>query len=89
MTSNANLLCSNMLFRVTPNNITGTYYNAGCLSFWSLRLRDEQKLRGFEESVLRKIFGPKRDEVTWERRRLHDDDLHDLYSSPYNVRVIK
>jgi len=43
-------------------------------------MRDEQKLRGFEESLPRKIFEPKRDEVTGEWRRLHDDELHDLYS---------
>jgi len=57
--------------------------------FWSLGLRDETKLRRFEESLLRKIFGPKREEVIGEWRRLHDDELHDLYSSPNNIRMIK
>jgi len=43
----------------------------------------------FENRVLRRIFGPKRDEVTWERRTLHIEELSDLYSSPNIVRVIK
>jgi hypothetical protein len=43
----------------------------------------------FENRVLRKIFGPKRDEVTGEWRRLHNEDLNDLYSSPNIIRVIK
>jgi hypothetical protein len=51
-------------------------------------LREESKLRVFENRVLR-IFGPKRDEVTGEWRKLHNKQLHDLYSSPTIVRVIK
>jgi hypothetical protein len=43
----------------------------------------------FENKVFRRIFGPKRDEVTWEWRRLHNEELNDLYSSPNIVRVIK
>jgi hypothetical protein len=43
----------------------------------------------FENRVLRRIFGPKRDEVTGEWRKLHNEELHDLYSSPNIVRVIK
>ena len=43
----------------------------------------------FENMVLRRIFGPRRDEVTWEWRRLHNEELNDLYSSPNIVRVIK
>ena len=55
---------------------------------WSLTLREERKLRVFENVVLR-IFGPRRDEVTGEWRRLHNEDLNDLYSSPDIVRMIK
>ena len=56
---------------------------------WSLTLREERKLRVFENMVLRRIFGPKRDEVRGERRRLHNEELNDLYSSRNIVRVIK
>jgi hypothetical protein len=50
---------------------------------------DEHRLRVFENSVLRGIFGPKREEVTGECRRLHNEELYDLYSSPNIIRVIK
>jgi len=52
-------------------------------------LREERKLRVFENIVLRRIFGPRREEVTKEWRRLHNEELNDLYSSPNIVRVIK
>jgi hypothetical protein len=52
-------------------------------------LREERRLRVFENRVLRRIFGPKRDEVTGEWRKLHNEELHDLYSSPNILRVIK
>jgi len=54
-----------------------------------LTRREERKLRVFENMVLRRIFGPRRDEVTGEWRRLHNGELNDLYSSPNIVRVIK
>jgi len=60
----------------------------GCET-WSLTLREERKLRVFETMVLRRIFGPRRDEVTGEWRRLHNEELNDLNSSPNIVRVIK
>ena len=60
----------------------------GCET-WSLTLREERKLRLFENMVLRRIFGPRRDEVKGEWRRLHNEELNDLYSSPNIVRVIK
>jgi hypothetical protein len=50
---------------------------------------EERRLRVFENSVLRRIFGPKRDEVTGEWRKLHNEELNDLYSSPTIVRVMK
>jgi len=52
-------------------------------------LREEKKLRVFENRVLRRIFGCRRDEVTGEWRRLHKEEINDLYSSPNIVRVIK
>jgi hypothetical protein len=55
---------------------------------WSLTLREEHRLRVFENRVLRRIFGPKRDE-DWLWRKLHKDKLHSLYSLPNIVRVIK
>jgi hypothetical protein len=55
----------------------------------SLTLREEHRLRVFENRVLRRIFGPKRDEVTGGWRKLHNEDLHGLYSSCSIVRVIK
>jgi len=54
-----------------------------------LTLREERKLRVFENRVLRRIFGPRRDEVTGEWRRFHNEELNDLYSSPNIVQVIK
>jgi hypothetical protein len=56
---------------------------------WSLKLREEHRLRVFENRVLRRIFGQKRDEVTGEWRKLHKNELHDLYSSPNIIRIIK
>jgi hypothetical protein len=60
----------------------------GCET-WSLTVREEHKLRVFESRVLRRIFGPKRDGVTGRSRKLHNEDLHNLYSSPSIIRVIK
>jgi hypothetical protein len=55
---------------------------------WSLTLREEDTLGVFENRVLR-IFGPKRDEVTGEWGKLHNEELHDLYSSPSIIRIMK
>jgi hypothetical protein len=60
----------------------------GCET-WSLTLREERKLRVLENKVLRRIFGPRRDEVTGDWRRLHNEELNNMYSSPNIVRVIK
>ena len=51
--------------------------------------REERRLRVFENRVLRKVFGPKRDEVSGEWRKLHNEELNDLYSLPNIVRVVK
>jgi hypothetical protein len=58
----------------------------GCET-WSLTLREEHRV--FENRVLRRIFGPERDEVTGRWRKLHNEELHDLYSSPGVIRMIK
>jgi hypothetical protein len=60
----------------------------GC-QIWSLTLREEKRLRVFENRVLRRIFGPKSNKETGEWRRLHKEELNDLYSSPNIIRVIK
>jgi len=60
----------------------------GCET-WSLTLREEGRLTVFENRVLRRIFGPKRDEETREERRLYNEELNDLYSTPSTFRVIK
>ena len=60
----------------------------GC-GTWSLTLRVERRLRVFENRVLRRIFGPRRDEVAEEWRKLHNEELNDLYCSPSIVWVIK
>jgi hypothetical protein len=56
---------------------------------WSLTLREEHRLRVFENRVLKRIFGPKRDEVTGEWRKLHNEELHNMYSSPDIIRQVK
>jgi hypothetical protein len=65
------------------------FLNIMSIDYGSLTLREEQILRVFENRMLRRIFGPKRDEPTGEWRRLHKEELNDLYSSPNIIRVIK
>jgi hypothetical protein len=60
----------------------------GCET-WSPTLREEHRLRVFENRDLRRIFGPKRDEVTGEWRKLHNEELHNLYSFPDIIRKVK
>jgi hypothetical protein len=60
----------------------------GCET-WSVTLKEEHRLRVFENRVLRGMFGPKRDEVKGERRKLHSGELHNLYPSPDIIRQIK
>jgi hypothetical protein len=60
----------------------------GCET-WSLTLREEHRLRVFQNRLLRRIFGPKRDEVTGGWRKLHNEELHNLYSSPSIIRMMK
>jgi hypothetical protein len=81
-----NLLSCSLLFKNLKINIYRTIFLSvvlyGCKT-WSLTLREECRARVFENRVLRGIDGPKRDEVTGERRKLHNEDLHNLYSSQY------
>jgi hypothetical protein len=56
---------------------------------WSLTLREEHRLRVFKNRVLRRTFKLKRDEVTGEWRKMHNEELRDLYSSPSIIRIIK
>jgi len=60
----------------------------GCET-WLLTFREECRPRVFENRVLRRLFRPKRDNVTWEWRKLHNEDLTDLYSSPNTIQVNK
>jgi len=81
------LLSKNLKIKIYRNIILPVVlYGRGT---WSLTLQEERKLRVFENMVLRRIFGPRRDEVTKEWRRLHNEELNDLYCSPNIVRVIK
>jgi len=86
------LLSSRLLFNSTTIKIYRTIILPvvlyGCET-WSFTLREEHRLRVFENRVLRRIFGPKRDKVTGEWRKLHKEELNDLYSSPNIVQVIK
>jgi len=81
------LLSKNLKIKIYRTKILSVVLY-GCEA-WSLTLREERKLRVFEYMVLRRIFGPRRDEVTGEWKRLYNEELNDLYSSPNIVRVIK
>jgi hypothetical protein len=86
-----NLLSSRLLSKNTKMKICRTIILPvvyGCET-WSLTLREEPRLRMFENRVLWRICGPKRDEVTREWRKIHNEELNDLYSSPSVVRVMK
>ena len=87
-----NLLSSSLLSKNLKIKIYGTIILLvvlyGCET-WSLTLKEEHRLRVFENRLLRRIFGPKRDGVTGEWRKLHNEELNDLYCSHNIVRVIK
>jgi hypothetical protein len=81
------LLSTNLKIKIYRNIILPVVLY-GCET-WSLTLREERRLKVFENRVLRRIFGPKRDEMAGEWRKLHNEELNDLYSSPNIVRVVK
>jgi len=87
-----NLLSSSLLSKKLKIKIYRTIILAvvlyGCET-WSLTLREERRLRVFENRVLRRVFGPKRDEVTGEWRKLHNEELSYVYSLPNIVWVVK
>ncbi|KAJ4444129.1 hypothetical protein ANN_05918 [Periplaneta americana] len=85
--SRSSLLSKNLKVRIYKTVILPVVL-CGCET-WTLTLREEHRLRVFENEVLRKIFGAKRDEVTGEWRKLHSTELHALYSSPDIIRNIK
>jgi hypothetical protein len=64
-----------------PKILKQTYTTVIFLLCWSFTLAEEHRLRVLENRVLRKVFGPKRDEVTGDFRRMHNEALYDLYSS--------
>jgi len=83
----SSLLCKNIEIKIYRTIILPVVLY-GCET-WSLTSREERRLRVFENRVLRRVFGPKRDEVTGEWRKLHNEVLNDLYCSPNIVGVIK
>jgi hypothetical protein len=82
------LVCcpKNVKIRIYKTIILPVLY--GCET-WSLTLKEAHRLGVFENRVLRRIYGPRRDKVTGEWRKLHNEELHDLYSSPSIIRIIK
>ena len=87
-----NLLCSSLLSKNVKIKIYSTILALVVLyecETWLLALREERRLRVFENRVLRRIFGPKRDAVTGECRKLHNEELSGRYCSPNIIRMIK
>jgi hypothetical protein len=82
-----NLLSNSVKIRIHKTIILAVVLH-GCEN-WFLTLREEHRLRVFENRVLRRIFGPKSNEVTGGWRKLHNEELHNLYSSPSIIRMIK
>ena len=83
----SNLLCKNLKIKVHRTIILPVFLYR--CETWSLTLREERRLRVFENRVLRRIFEPKMDEVTVEWRKLHNEELADMHSSPHTILVVK
>jgi hypothetical protein len=87
-----NVLCSRSLSKNAKTRVYGTIILLvvlyGCKN-WSLKLKEKQRVKVFENRVLRRIFGPKRDEATRKWSRLHKEEFNDFYSSTNTIRIIK
>jgi hypothetical protein len=81
------LLSKNIKIRIYKTIILNVVLY-GCET-WYLTLREEHRLRVFENGVLRRICGPKRDVVTGDWRKLHNEEVHNLYSAPSIIRMVK
>jgi hypothetical protein len=81
------LLSKNLKIRIYRTKVLPVVLY-GCET-WSLTFREEHRLGVFGNRVLRRMFGPKRDEVIGEWSKLHNEELHDLYSLPSIIRIIK
>jgi len=84
----SSLLTKNIKIKIQKKNIILSIVLCGCET-WPLTLREECRLRVFENRVMRRILGPKRGEVTGEWRKVHHENLTDVYSSPNIIWVIK
>ena len=83
------ILSSSLLYEYINIKTYRTIILSVVCETWSLTLREERRLRVFEKRVLRRVIGPKMDEVTREWRKLHEEQLNDVYSLPNIIRVIK
>jgi hypothetical protein len=84
---------NNACYRLVQNHLSSRLLSRNvkilyACETWSLTLREEHRLRVFENRVLRRIFGPKRDEATVGWRKLHNEELHNVYSSPSIIRMM-
>jgi hypothetical protein len=84
----SHLLCKNVTIKIYKTIILPVVLY-GCETWCLTTLREEHRLRVLENRVLRRIFGPERDEVTGDLRKLHNEELHNLYSSPNIIRTFR
>jgi hypothetical protein len=82
-------ITQNEQINVFMHTMTVLRFDSFAVETWSLTWRKEQRLRAFEDKMLWRIFGPMREEVVGGWRRMHNEDLHNLYTSQYIITVIK